>query len=103
MPAQDDRSMRLGDPGVVSITEPDTLEYPEYDGNNMSRSHGNILGNPNVGLLFVRLDGKTFCTPIRGKATSTTTQRFLPSITARKWSSASNARSCQTARATFQT
>jgi uncharacterized protein len=69
MPAQDDRSMRMGYPGFVSITGPDTLEYPEYDGNNMYRSLGNILGNPNVGLLFVRLDGKTFCTTIRGKAT----------------------------------
>jgi hypothetical protein len=30
-----DCSMRSGDPGFVRITGPDTLEYPEYDGNNM--------------------------------------------------------------------
>lgn len=64
-----DCSMRSGDPGFVRITGPDTLEYPEYDGNNMYRTLGNIHRNPNVGLLFVRLDGKTFRTRIRGKAT----------------------------------
>jgi hypothetical protein len=64
-----DCSMRSGDPGFVRITGPDTLEYPEYDGNNMYRTLGNIHRNPNVGLLFVRLDDKTFRTRIRGKAT----------------------------------
>jgi predicted pyridoxine 5'-phosphate oxidase superfamily flavin-nucleotide-binding protein len=64
-----DCSMRSGDPGFVRITGPDTLEYPEYDGNNMYRTLGNIHRNPNIGLLFVRLDGKTFRTRIRGKAT----------------------------------
>jgi len=64
-----DCSMRSGDPGFVRITGPDTLEYPEYDGNNMYRTLGNIHRNPNVGLLFVRFDGKTFRTRIRGKAT----------------------------------
>ncbi|MGY4231045.1 putative pyridoxine 5'-phosphate oxidase superfamily flavin-nucleotide-binding protein [Bradyrhizobium sp. USDA 4503] len=64
-----DCSIRSGDPGFVRITGPDTLEFPEYDGNNMYRTLGNIHRNPNVGLLFVRLDGKTFRTRIRGKAT----------------------------------
>ena len=64
-----DCSMRSGDPGFVRITGPDTLEYPEYDGNNMYRTLGNIHRNPNVGLLFVRFDGKTFRARIRGKAT----------------------------------
>ena len=63
-----DCSMRSGDPGFVKITGPDTLEYPEYDGNNMYRTLGSIHRNPNVGLLFVRFDGKSFCTRIRGKA-----------------------------------
>lgn len=64
-----DCSMRSGDPGFVKITGPDTLEYPEYDGNNMYRTLGNIHKNPNIGLLFVRFDGKSFRTRIRGKAT----------------------------------
>ena len=64
-----DCSMRSGDPGFVKITGPDTLEYPEYDGNNMYRTLGNIAKNPNVGLLFVRFDGKSFRTRIRGRVT----------------------------------
>lgn len=64
-----DCSMRSGDPGFVKITGPDTLEFPEYDGNNMYRTLGNILRNPNVGLLFVQFDGKSFRTRIRGIAT----------------------------------
>ena len=63
-----DCSMRSGDPGFVKITGPATLEYPEYDGNNMYRTLGNILRNPSVGLLFVRFDGTSFRTRIRGRA-----------------------------------
>jgi predicted pyridoxine 5'-phosphate oxidase superfamily flavin-nucleotide-binding protein len=58
-----DCSMRSGDPGFVKITGPDTLEFPEYDGNNMYRTLGNILRNPNVGLLFVQFDGKSGASP----------------------------------------
>jgi uncharacterized protein len=99
-----DCSMRSGDPGFVRITGPDTLEYPEYDGNNMYRTLGNIHRNPNVGLLFVRLDGKTFRKRIRGpKQRSTTARKRLLGIMARKSSCRSNARSSQTTRATFLT
>ena len=81
--------MRSGDPGFVQITGPDTLEYPEYDGNNMYRTLGNIHRNPNVGLLFVRFDGKTFRTRIRGKATiHDDARRRWPRITARRSSCA---------------
>jgi hypothetical protein len=69
--------MRSGDPGFVKITGPDTLEYPEYDGNNMYRTLGNIHRNPNVGLLFVRFDGKSFRTRIRGKATIHESEEIL--------------------------
>lgn len=64
-----DCSIRSGDPGFVKITGPSEIEYPEYDGNNMYRTLGNIARNPNVGLLFLRFDGKSFKTRIRGRAT----------------------------------
>ncbi len=64
-----DCSMRSGDPGFVKITGPNVIEFPEYDGNNMYRTLGNIFRNSNVGLLFVRFDGKSFRTRIRGRAT----------------------------------
>jgi predicted pyridoxine 5'-phosphate oxidase superfamily flavin-nucleotide-binding protein len=54
-----DCSIRSGDPGFVKITGPNVIEFPEYDGNSMYRTIGNISKNPNVGLLFVRFDGKS--------------------------------------------
>jgi hypothetical protein len=35
------------------VPEPGTLAFPLYDGNGMFLSSGNLLVNPNVGLLFV--------------------------------------------------
>jgi predicted pyridoxine 5'-phosphate oxidase superfamily flavin-nucleotide-binding protein len=36
------------------------LEWPDYDGNRMYRSLGNIIRNPRLGLLFIRFDGTRF-------------------------------------------
>jgi predicted pyridoxine 5'-phosphate oxidase superfamily flavin-nucleotide-binding protein len=63
-----DCSMRSGIPGFVKIVAPGTIEFPEYDGNSMYRTLGNISRNPNVGLLFVKFDGKTMRVRINGKA-----------------------------------
>ncbi len=64
-----DCSMRSGMPGFVRIVGPGTIEFPEYDGNSMYRTLGNISRNPNVGLLFVKFDGKTARVRINGLAT----------------------------------
>lgn len=64
-----DCSMKSGDPGFVKIVGPGVLEYPEYDGNSMYRTLGNILQNPNIGLLFVKFDGRTLRMRINGRAT----------------------------------
>lgn len=64
-----DCSLRSGIPGFIRITGPGTLEFPEYDGNSMYRTLGNISRNPNVGLLFVRFDGKSLRIRVNGKAT----------------------------------
>ena len=63
-----DCSMRSGVPGFIHITGPGQLEYPEYDGNSMYRTLGNISQNPNVGLLFVKFDGKSYRIRINGRA-----------------------------------
>jgi predicted pyridoxine 5'-phosphate oxidase superfamily flavin-nucleotide-binding protein len=63
-----DCSMRSGVPGFVKITGPGQLEWPEYDGNSMYRTLGNISRNPRVGLLFVAFDGKTYRIRINGQA-----------------------------------
>jgi predicted pyridoxine 5'-phosphate oxidase superfamily flavin-nucleotide-binding protein len=50
-----DCSFKGGLPGFVRIAAPDLLVFPDYDGNGMFRSLGNIQVNPQVGLLFIRI------------------------------------------------
>lgn len=63
-----DCSIRSGDPGFVRVTGANVIEFPEYDGNSMYRTIGNIAKNPNVGLLFVRFDGKSRRIRVNGRA-----------------------------------
>ena len=48
-----DCSFKGGPPGFVRLTAPDELAFPDYDGNGMFKSLGNLLVNANVGLLFI--------------------------------------------------
>ena len=48
-----DCSYKGGQPGFVRIVAEDTLAFPDYKGNGQFRSLGNILVNPQVGLLFL--------------------------------------------------
>lgn len=58
-------SYKGGEPGFVRVLDPHTVVFPNYDGNGMYLSAGNVLVNPAVGLLFIdferghrmRLDG----------------------------------------------
>jgi predicted pyridoxine 5'-phosphate oxidase superfamily flavin-nucleotide-binding protein len=47
-----DCSYKGGLPGFVRVLDDRTLAFPDYDGNGMYRSWGNVLVNPQVGLLF---------------------------------------------------
>ncbi len=49
-----DCSFKGGAPGFVRVIAPSQLVFPDYDGNRMYKSLGNIVKNPNVGLLFMR-------------------------------------------------
>jgi predicted pyridoxine 5'-phosphate oxidase superfamily flavin-nucleotide-binding protein len=46
-------SYRGGDPGFVRVVDERTLAVPNYDGNGMYLSWGNVESNPHVGLLFI--------------------------------------------------
>ena len=46
-------SYKGGDPGFIRVLDPQTLAFPNYDGNGMYLSMGNTLENPEVGLLFI--------------------------------------------------
>src|SRR3990172_9394870 len=48
-----DCSYKGGLPGFVKVIDDETLAFPDYDGNGMFRSMGNLLANPNVGMLFI--------------------------------------------------
>ena len=47
-----DCSYKGGLPGFVRVLDERTLAFPDYDGNGMYRTWGNVLVNPRVGLLF---------------------------------------------------
>lgn len=47
-----DASHRGGMPGFVQIEDDRRLIFPDYPGNNMFNSLGNIVSKPNAGLLF---------------------------------------------------
>ncbi len=49
-------SYKGGDPGFVRVLDESTIAFPCYDGNGMFLSMGNVLANPQVGLLFVDFD-----------------------------------------------
>ena len=61
-------NIKSGDPGCVKIVKDGVIEYPEYDGNSMYRTAGNIVKNANVALLFVNFDGKSRRIRIKGHA-----------------------------------
>ena len=46
-------SYKGGEPGFVHVLDPHTVVFPNYDGNGMYLSAGNVLVNPEVGLLFI--------------------------------------------------
>ncbi|MBB5913632.1 hypothetical protein BJY24_002499 [Nocardia transvalensis] len=48
-----DASFRAGRPGFLHIVDDRTLAYPEYRGNGVMASLGNILENPHVGILLI--------------------------------------------------
>ena len=50
-----DCSFKGGPPGFVHVAAPDLLVFPDYDGNGMFKSLGNLLVNPQVGLLFIAM------------------------------------------------
>ena len=66
--AQPDCSFKGGAPGFVRIVAPNLLVYPDYDGNGMFKSLGNIRTNPQVGLLFIGMGEKPKRLRVNGTA-----------------------------------
>lgn len=51
-------SYKGGDPGFIRVLDEGTIAFPNYDGNGKYQSMGNLLQNPNVGILFVDFEGQ---------------------------------------------
>lgn len=64
-----DCSFKGGLPGFVRVTGPSELAFPDYDGNGMFKSLGNISVNPSVGILFIAMRGKARRLRVNGEAT----------------------------------
>ena len=63
-----DCSFRAGLAGFVRVTGEKTLLYPEYRGNGVLASLGNISENPHIGLTFIDFFQHTIGLHVNGKA-----------------------------------
>jgi predicted pyridoxine 5'-phosphate oxidase superfamily flavin-nucleotide-binding protein len=63
-----DCSFRAGPAGFVQVLDAWTLRYPEYRGNGIMASLGNILENPHVGMVFLDFDQERIGLHINGTA-----------------------------------
>ena len=63
-----DCSFKGGDPGFVRVLAPDLLAFPDYDGNGMFKSLGNIAANPHIGLLFIGMEDRPRRLRVNGTA-----------------------------------
>ncbi len=52
-------SYKGGEPGFVRVVDESTVAFPVYDGNGMFLTAGNVVANPQVGLLFVDFETGT--------------------------------------------
>ena len=64
-----DCSFKGGMPGFVRVTGASELAFPDYDGNGMFKSLGNLVVNAHVGLLFIAMHGKPRRLRVNGAAT----------------------------------
>jgi uncharacterized protein len=63
-----DCSFKGGMPGFVTVTGPSELAFPDYDGNGMFKSLGNLLVNAEVGMLFITMHGRPQRLRVNGRA-----------------------------------
>lgn len=64
-----DCSFKGGAPGFVRVISEELLVFPDYDGNGMFKSLGNIRVNPHVGMLFIGMSQSPKRLRVNGEAT----------------------------------
>ncbi len=63
-----DASFRAGEAGFMQVVNKKRIIYPEYKGNGIMASMGNITENGHIGLLFIDFFEKTIGLHVNGKA-----------------------------------
>ena len=63
-----DSSFRFGEAGFVIVVDEHHVIYPEFKGNGVMASMGNISENPNIGLLFIDFFETKVGLHVNGKA-----------------------------------
>ncbi|WP_432119530.1 pyridoxamine 5'-phosphate oxidase family protein [Streptomyces sp. bgisy032] len=63
-----DNTFRAGPPGFLCVLDDTTLAYPEYRGNGVMASLGNIRENPHVGLLMIDFSADRIGLHVNGRA-----------------------------------
>jgi hypothetical protein len=71
-------SYQGGDPGFVRVVDERTLAFPNYDGNGMYLSMGNVAATHRVGLLFIDFERQNRVR-VEGTATLALDDPLLPS------------------------
>ncbi|MGY2067029.1 pyridoxamine 5'-phosphate oxidase family protein [Blastococcus sp. SYSU DS0619] len=74
---QADCSFRAGPPGFVGVLDERTLAYPEYRGNGVMGSLGNIAETGGIGMLFIDFCGDAIGLHVNGRATILENEQVL--------------------------
>jgi predicted pyridoxine 5'-phosphate oxidase superfamily flavin-nucleotide-binding protein/bacterioferritin-associated ferredoxin len=69
-------SFRAGPAGFVKVLDERTLAYPEFHGNGVMSTLGNISENPHVGLMFVDFTGDRIGLHVNGSARIVENEEF---------------------------
>ncbi len=71
-----DCSFRAGPPGFIGVLDDRTLAYPEYRGNGVMSSLGNIVENPHIGMLFLDFCRDAIGLHVNGRASLLDVEQF---------------------------
>jgi hypothetical protein len=72
-----DASFRAGHPNFVKVLDERTIAYPEFRGNGVMSSMGNISENPHIGLMFIDFEKDRIGLHVNGSARIVEHDEFL--------------------------
>jgi radical SAM superfamily enzyme YgiQ (UPF0313 family)/predicted pyridoxine 5'-phosphate oxidase superfamily flavin-nucleotide-binding protein len=78
-----DCSLRAGRPGVIRVVDERTVIYPEYRGNGVMASLGNIAENPHIGIFFGDFTDSTVGLHINGTARMVSHDEMIAALAGR--------------------